>query len=327
MLLVKKKKKLKKNNFKKLIFLRTVKVPFLRWLKQKISYQFLNSISQEYLSLRVEPTALFANDYLSNKICVDGFLEKELLDNLIKFMERLNVNFKDLTFIDIGANIGNHSIYFSSIVKYVHAFEVNPLVFNLLKLNAQLRKNITPHNIGLGSEYSSGKLFVDKSNLGASFIKSKLPSKSNNKKYMQPINVEIKPFDEYLELCGEVGIIKLDVEGMEYEVLQGAKKTIKRYAPIILFEQQLDSFENKNSVKTKATSFLNKHSYKFYLFRYPHTKRGFLKSKVNLLKELIFNSRNWDVYVEETNHLSYGVYHLVVALPPNYQKIIKKQIL
>jgi len=217
---------LKKNNFKKLIFLRTVKVPFLRWLKQKISYQFLNSISQEYLSLRGEPTALFANDYLSNKICVDGFLEKELLDNLIKFMEKLNVNLKDLTFIDIGANIGNHSIYFSSIVKYVHAFEVNPLVFNLLKLNAQLRKNITPHNIALGSENSHSKLFVNKSNLGASFIKSKLPFKSNNKNYMQPFNVEIKPFDEYLELCGEVGIIKLDVKGMEYEVLKGAKKQL-----------------------------------------------------------------------------------------------------
>ena len=315
---------MKKNNFKKIIFLRTVRIPFLRWLNQKISNKFLDSVSQEYLSLRSAPTAVFANDYLSNKICINGFFEKELLDNLTKFMKLLNVNFKDLTFVDIGANIGNHSIYFSSIVKYVHAFEVNPLVFNLLKLNAELRRNITPYNVALGADHSSSKLFIDKSNLGASFIQSKLPIKSNNEDYMKPINVEIKPFDEYLELCGKIGIIKLDVEGMEYEVLQGAKKTIKKYAPIILFEQQLDSFVNKNSGKTRATSLLKKYSYKLYLFRYPHTKRGLIKSKINLLKELILNSRNWDVYVEEVNQLSYGVYHLVVALPPHYQKIINK---
>ncbi len=304
--------------------MRTVKVPFFKWLKQKISNEFLDSVSPKYLSLRSHPTAIFANDYLSNSLCIEGFLEKELLDNTVKFMKILGVNFKDITFIDIGANIGNHSIYFASIVKYVHSFEVNPLVFNLLKLNSELRKNITPHNVGLGAKYSTSKLFVDKSNLGASFIRDKLPHLSQKDNYMEPFNVEIKPFDEeYLEVCGKIGIIKLDVENMEYEVLLGAKKTIKQYEPIILLEQQLDAFETKSSVQTKATALLKEYNYKFYLFRYPHTNRGFLKSKLNLIKELFLNSRTWNVYVEEVNEISYGVYQLLVALPQNYQKIIK----
>ena len=317
-------KNLKKDNFKKKFFLRKIKISFFKWLKQKISNKFLESISSDHLSLRRFPTAIFANDYLSNNLCIDGFDEKELLDNILKFMQILKVNFKKITFIDMGANIGNHSIYFSSIVKNVHAFEVNPLVFNLLKFNAELRKNIIPHNVGLGEKYCTSKLFVYKPNLGASFIKPKMPYQLNKKDFLGPINVEIKPFDEYLNKCGNIGIIKLDVEGMEYMVLKGAKKTISKYKPIILFEQQLDAFKNKSSVETKATSLLKEYSYKFYVFRYPQFKKGFLICKLNLIKDILFNSRSWDAYVEEVNHLDYGFYKLVVALPLNYQKIYEK---
>jgi len=53
---------------------------------------------------------------------------------------------------------------------------------------------------------------------------------------VEKIEVEIKTLDETLPSDVRVDFIKIDVEGAELEVLQGAKAVIKKYKPIILFE-------------------------------------------------------------------------------------------
>lgn len=53
---------------------------------------------------------------------------------------------------------------------------------------------------------------------------------------VEMIEVEIKKLDEVLPGEVKIDFIKIDVEGAEYEVLEGAEKTIAEYKPVILFE-------------------------------------------------------------------------------------------
>ena len=60
--------------------------------------------------------------------------------------------------VDIGANIGNHSIAFSKISKKVYSFEAHPRTFEILKFNTDKYKNIKIFNIGISNK--KGSLFL-----------------------------------------------------------------------------------------------------------------------------------------------------------------------
>lgn len=62
--------------------------------------------------------------------------------------------------------------------------------------------------------------------------KQDYPEESN----VEVIEVEIKKLDEVLPCDVKIDFIKIDVEGAEYEVLEGAEKTIDKYKPVVLFE-------------------------------------------------------------------------------------------
>ncbi len=136
---------------KKVFSLRKYELSFVDWFRKSLAYKLLLIISKENYKLRgnVQMT-VFANDYIANHIVIDGFYEKLLLDNTLFFLDTLKENTKNWVFIDIGANIGNHSIYFSDYVKEVHAFEPNPRVFRILEINSEYKKNINCYNYGLG---------------------------------------------------------------------------------------------------------------------------------------------------------------------------------
>ena len=80
--------------------LRTVKLPFLDWLKKLVAYRILSNISESNLKSRGAPIAVFANDYISNYICTEVFYEKLLLDNIISFLDPLKDQMKQWQFLD-----------------------------------------------------------------------------------------------------------------------------------------------------------------------------------------------------------------------------------
>ena len=82
----------------------------------------------------------FFNDKLSREISIKGIFEKEQL------FATLSVLKKKRTLIDVGANIGNHSIFFSKYFKKILSFEPFPLTFSVLKLNTMNIKNISLFN-------------------------------------------------------------------------------------------------------------------------------------------------------------------------------------
>ena len=57
--------------------------------------------------------AVFSFDYIGTQIALNGIYEKEELELLFDWLKSIDIDLKDSIAIDIGANIGNHSLYFS----------------------------------------------------------------------------------------------------------------------------------------------------------------------------------------------------------------------
>lgn len=122
------------------------------------------------------------------------------------------------TFIDIGANIGSYSLIASECSSaQIHAFEPHPGTFQMLKHNIELnrRSNVALHNVALGSLERT----VFLTDRAGSSINHIVPEKS------QVTGTLAVPCHRMDGLCQKLKfspqIVKLDVEGFEYDVLQG----------------------------------------------------------------------------------------------------------
>lgn len=136
--------------------------------------------------------------------------------------------------LDVGANIGTHTIAFAGMVGKtggIHAFEPQPSLFHLLCGNVALNclGNVHVHRKAVGSIDGEIKLPDPPPphtpyNYGAMSLS--MPGGRQKAKVI--------PLDALgLASCR---LIKIDVEGMEAEVLEGAKKTVERFQPILFVE-------------------------------------------------------------------------------------------
>lgn len=141
--------------------------------------------------------------------------------------------------VDGGANVGLWSKIMAKKFKEVYAFEIDHETFACLQKNC-VEENIYTFNYGL-SNTKDKKLVVDgwnKKSMGAHLatdIKNKhlsgrARSKSrNNKMIVETITVDDLNL-QYLDF------IKLDVEGHEAQVIQGAQETLLKFKPIVMIE-------------------------------------------------------------------------------------------
>lgn len=121
-------------------------------------------------------------------------------------------------FVDIGANIGSYTLIASeSPSALVHAFEPHPATFRFLRRNVDLnqRNNVSLYNAALGS--SEGEVFLtDRSGSSINYIMSE------NRQVAGTIAVPCHRMDGVCRQAGIVPeIVKIDVEGFEYDVLLG----------------------------------------------------------------------------------------------------------
>jgi FkbM family methyltransferase len=77
----------------------------------------------------------------------------------------------------------------------------------------------------------------------------------------QTISVKIDLLDDQIGNNVKIDIIKIDVEGAEYGVLNGANKIIKNFLPVILFEHGLGASDVYGTTPTIIYQFMEKHNY------------------------------------------------------------------
>lgn len=192
------------------------------------------------------------DDYISKIITISqSFYEEEILDYMYSFTKFPHR--KKTLAIDIGANIGNHSVFMRSFLSdHLIAVEPNPKVLPVLQRN--LSKNIegyTIYNCAAGKVNGIATIAVpneDRNNIGLakvlrnekemeSFTRDPLTSKWKH------YNIEVSTLDSiFYEWQGSrdepyhISVIKIDVEGMEPTVLTGAEKIISIHKPNIFVE-------------------------------------------------------------------------------------------
>lgn len=141
--------------------------------------------------------------------------------------------------LDIGANVGNHMVYFGKMcrVAKIVCFEPNPRAISLLEKNIRLNNiekivDVSHLGIALGAKSGFCEFIEDprwaSGNLGAAtLVISDTPTGS--------LPIQVRSLDE-LNLAVTPDLIKIDVEGMELEVLRGAIDTIRRCRPVLYVE-------------------------------------------------------------------------------------------
>lgn len=148
-------------------------------------------------------------------------------------------------FIDIGANVGVYSLLAAG-VKNCETITIEPIpsTFNYLKKNITLNnldKKITPLNIGLSNK--KGQLFFTEEEDTMNHV---LEKETNNS-----INVEVDILDNILTSHEKKNtLIKLDVEGFEYNVLKGGETALKN-ENIIAFIVELNGCGDKFGFEDK----------------------------------------------------------------------------
>jgi FkbM family methyltransferase len=189
---------------------------------------------------RGESLTKFSHDGINFNIYTNtdnGTVDEEIILHRVYEPFFLSVIKKHLspgdTFVDIGANIGQHSLFASQVVGnsgQVISFEPIPRIYEQFKKSVDVNhfKNIDVYNLGCGSKEEVLEIF-SAANVGASSIIDS--SRDTDKE-----KIKLVTADSILEKYGNVSFIKIDVEGYEYFAMQGLEKTIKKYRPKMLIE-------------------------------------------------------------------------------------------
>lgn len=131
-------------------------------------------------------------------------------------------------YVDIGGNVGNHSVYFANFTAAdaVISLEPHREIFEFLKTNVENndpKQKVTPENIAAGDRNGRCSLSEDaRDPLGGSFV-----TKGDD--------IEMRVLDDIVG-ARKVSLVKIDVEGFETSVLKGAGTVLQRDQPELFIE-------------------------------------------------------------------------------------------
>lgn len=200
-------------------------------------------------------TTLYLHDEgeaLSDAIIRDrDYFEREILDYI-----RENYPIHECI-IDVGANIGNHTVYFATYLQYKTIVCFEPITdnFNLLKKNTEDFGSIWLRHYAVGEYDGPIRMRINRGNMGACEVNP---------------DGEIKVPQIQLDntLVPSVTLIKIDVEWHEPEVLHGARQLIAEDKPLILIEDANSEYRSLLPDYYRLLKAWPEH--KTYLYGVPH---------------------------------------------------------
>ena len=144
--------------------------------------------------------------------------------------------------IDVGANVGVHTYYLARWTRHVYAYEPNPLMARRLR-NARL-PNVTVSSIALSDRAGEATLFIPRIHgheadpYGSLEEPPGQPGSSSapgsGPDAVREYRVLTRTLDS--ERHEAIGLLKIDVEGHEAAVIEGAVETLRRHRPTLLVE-------------------------------------------------------------------------------------------
>ncbi len=219
---------------------------FLRvWIKKLIGE---SKIIIDYKGIR-----LFAgtSSAIESNLIFNSYNEAFILELIGKYAE------KNYTFVDIGANIGLHSLTAAKANKAIDIFSFEPESTNFKHFvnNMSLNpfSNIRPFHVGLGNFNGVSEL-----NINEGWNKGKHSLKVNFNESSTKIKIPVATLDSFTSLIEKQHVlIKIDVEGFEKEVIQGAEKFFQKTVNSVLIIELLTEVNGEINCKEIVANLSN----------------------------------------------------------------------
>lgn len=173
--------------------------------------------------------------------------------------------------IDIGTNVGAFTLKTAanlskkSIPFNLIGFEPNPYVYNQLLSNIEINKSLKPYikpiSKGISNQQEELNFEYNENNSGGGkFIINPQKKSSNSEK------IEVIPLDEFVKEndIKNISFIKIDVEGFEPFVVEGALKTIQTHLPNMYIEITPDWWKKNGYTTEEILRIFEKLGYSFY---------------------------------------------------------------
>ena len=146
-------------------------------------------------------------------------------------------------FVDVGANIGYLSLVAAATVGTkgaVYSFEPVSTTFKILEKNKSINdfSQLILHPFALGNNEEKKTIYTEKENRGGASI--------SNQRSEHSEEIQVKRLDD-LNIDRTIHLLKVDVEGFEWEVLKGAAEKIKKDRPTLIVEYSRDRNNEGNS--------------------------------------------------------------------------------
>lgn len=245
--------------------------PFLVFLSSL--YQLVRELQWSIVKTFKSKVKLFIYPNVKADFVSSGFIVKELykyqhLVNLsksweFKTLKKIDelISKTEIVVLDVGANIGLHSLFISKIVKEgskIFAFEPCSSTFDILTSNISLNKVekiVFPQKIAL-TNYTGVGFIQDSTeiqSMGDVFNQVVAESKSDDKE-----TVDAFTLDDWMQKnsIDKIDLIKVDIEGGEFNFLLGAQESIAKYKPLIIFEVVENFLEGSDHGITDIFKFL-----------------------------------------------------------------------
>ena len=178
--------------------------------------------------------------YVDWNVYFFGAYEKPLLH----FLRKIAAGIEKPVFVDIGANVGHHSLFLSRYCDRVISFE--PFGALVKKFREQIERNkirnIELIECGLGDEEAMLEYYAP---IGANEGVGTFTGRAwaNTEKLPERLKV-VRGDDFFREKAPEkIDLMKIDVEGFEKNVLTGLKESLRHYRPIVILEYEEDTYK------------------------------------------------------------------------------------
>lgn len=251
---------------------------------------------------------------LSSEFAIDSYyLDKGRWEDHLRAYIQYFVKPGDIC-VDIGANVGFHTVTMAHSCGSdgkVYAFEPATVTFPRLvdniNLNPELKKLVVPEKMGLSSTSGMLKLYASGDLLGNCYMGEEYNEKLWNRGTPEDFELCIvTTLDEYLPAAVPVSFMKIDVEGMELDVLRGAERILRQHKPIVVYETLMEAFDIKGI--QACEDFLKELGYYFFALdlqcgklrpvRVPHVPEDTLaihRSQIAKFGDILFNAARYMV--------------------------------
>ncbi len=204
----------------------------INYINRKQNKTFLDSKTTFTINYRNRKTKIALNrkfGHVDLMIFKHGIYEKDIVDSIF---DELN---PEMNFIDIGSNIGQHSLLLAPYCKNVYAFEPISMVYEQFKRSIELNqyKNIHTYNVAISNKQEEKTFNFVQNHAGtSSFVERENPTSTT-------IKVKTDTLENILTDV-KMDVVKIDVEGYEAVVILGNREKFLKDKPVIFMEYNPD---------------------------------------------------------------------------------------